>query len=64
MNGLGEKYLGMGQLSAHELRHNAATRAARSGTGANALTGLGRSTSALIAMRYVNHKKIANGRKF
>ncbi len=65
VNWLGEEYLGIDNLSAHDLRHSAATRAARGGTGVNALMGLGGWTSAATAMRYVNKQKIANdGVKF
>lgn len=65
VNWLGKEYLGIDNLSAHDLRHSAATRAARGGTGVNALMGLGGWTSAATAMRYVNKQRIANdGVKF
>lgn len=60
VNDIGKELIGVENLSAHDLRHSAATRAARGGTSVNALMGLGGWTSAATAMRYVDRQKIAN----
>lgn len=61
---LGER-LGIAQLSAHDLRHAAATRAARGGTDVRSLMGLGGWRSAATALRYVEASTIKNeGVKF
>lgn len=65
VNVLAKDLLDIDNLSAHDLRHSAATRAARGGTSVSALMGLGGWTSSVTAMRYVDKQKIANdGVKF
>lgn len=65
VNNLAKMLLGVPNLSAHDLRHSAATRAARGGTSLSALMGLGGWKSVQMAMRYVDRQRIANdGVKF
>ena len=56
----GRDYLGMGHLSAHDLRHTWATRAAKAGTSLQALQQAGGWASLAMPARYIEAAEIAN----
>ena len=57
---LGRKVLGIGGLSAHDLRHTWATLAARNGTPLDRLQDAGGWASLAMPMRYIEAARIAN----
>jgi integrase len=61
LNKMGKRY-GIQGLSAHDGRHSAMTRAAKSGTDSFALLDFGDWTSITTAQRYIEAAKIANER--